>query len=740
MKTVTTPEHADQAKEADLLPKAKNDFPLVALAGPPNTGKTTLFNLLTGLRQRTANYPGVTVEISKGRMQIDDQWIDLMDLPGTHSLNSGSPDEQIAIDILQGNGQHRPDVIVNVIEAARPRNGLLVAWQIAAFDIPQVLVFNFADEATKFGHHLNPEAISATLGCPVVLACGKQKQGRSELHAAISQALQHGHKLPPLTYPQSVTQQATELQQALQQDGGIEISTALARRALFDARSTPDQGRWTEEKRQQFLSKARSEIMTSGYHPYAVESRLVEAQLVKLREQQVIPPELPAHYHPIDRLLLHRILGPVIFLFTMGLLFQAVYSWSGPAMDGIDFVFTWLADTISPHLASMPLLQGLITDGVILGAGGVVIFLPQIMILYALVTLLEDIGYLSRAAFLSDKFFSWCGLNGRSFVPMISSFACAIPGIMAARTIESRTVRHTTALLAPLMSCSARLPVYVLIIGILIEPRYGSLIAGLSLLACHLLGATVAMTGAWLWNLIRRHKSQGGLLMQIPPLRLPHWSNVYHRVISRAADFLRTAGTIILAASIIIWALATFPQPTTVGEKARQQAEQSLPTDTPPAEAAAAMQTAEQQAYFQQSYLARFGKSIQPIFAPAGFDWKLTVGVVASLPAREVIIATLGTIYGIADADEESTGLRAAIAHDVWPDGPRAGEPIMTLATGLSVIVFFALCMQCWATVSVLWRELGLRYAVSTFFGYTLLAWLGAVATYQLVYWITTHS
>jgi ferrous iron transport protein B len=711
---VSGPTSSNQPGQGDA-----QSSPRVLLAGSPNSGKSTLFNQLTGMRQRVANYPGVTVELSEGKSLIDGQWHQVIDLPGTSSLNTGSPDERIAIDCLTSTSD-RETVMVNVIEAARPNEGLTLAWQMAAFGHPQVIVLNFIDEAEKRGVELDAVAIQTALGCPVVLTDSIRGRGIEELRLAISRArVEHCH-LQPFEYPESVDKAADAFAHAMEKETGSRPSLPLARRALLDARSCLGEDCWDSLPRQQALEEGRKAIWKAGLHPYVLEARISQERLKQLRQDEVLPAQLPAHFHPLDRVFLHPLAGPVVFLVIMALLFQSIYTWAGPAMDGIEIFFGWLGGVVGELLSGFPMLQGLVADGVIGGVGSVVVFLPQIVILYALITVLEDVGYLSRAALLSDKLFSWCGMSGRSFVPLLSGFACAIPAIMATRTINSRSVRHTTAMLAPMMSCSARLPVYVIIIGVLIEPRFGAFWAGISLLVCHLMGAVTAMAAAWLWQRVRRGKiatTGNTLLMEIPPLRRPKVSNIWHRVYTRALDFLKTAGTVILAVSILIWAAATFPQ-----------------VDELPAGAEAA--TVEEY-QFEQSYLARAGKAIQPVFDPAGFDWKLTVGVVASLPAREVIVATLGTIYGIADADEEHPGLRKALANDTWTDGPRAGQPVLTLASGLAVIVFFAFCMQCWATVAVLWRELGVRPAAYAFFGYTAFAWLAAVATYQITAMVT---
>jgi len=370
-------------------------------------------------------------------------------------------------------------------------------------------------------------------------------------------------------------------------------------------------------------------------------------------------------------------------------------------------------------------LTAFLTDGVIAGVGAVVIFLPQIVLLFALLHLLEDVGYMARAAFLMDKLFQWCGLNGKSFVPLLSSYACAIPGIMATRTISDPKTRMITILIAPLMSCSARLPVYLLLIGAFVEPRYGPAVAGAVLFAMHFVGALLAAPLAWLLNrTLNKGRPPQPFIMELPPYRVPRVKSIFWRMYESGKDFVVRAGTIIFAMTVIIWALLYFPRPAEVEENIASRYADASPE---------AIAQEVDAAYLEQSYMGRFGKFVQPAFAPAGYDWKITVGVLASFPAREVIISTLGITYALGgEVDEESKDLREAFKRAKWESGPREGEPVYNLAVALSIMVFFALCMQCGATVAVIAKELNWGWAAASFFGLTLIAWGAAVTVYQI--------
>ncbi len=520
-------------------------------------------------------------------------------------------------------------------------------------------------------------------------------------------------------------------------------------RVLFDTDSAVAERVF--ENRQQSKStveEARGHLLKAGLNPGSAEAVLHYQHLDRLLEgvQRESGQAAPERSESIDQLLLHRFWGGLVFVGIMWVVFQSIYLWAGPLMDMIDALTGQLQELVAPLLASMPILQSLVVDGIIAGVGGVIIFLPQIFILFLFVGLLEDTGYMARAAFLMDKLFGWCGLNGKSFVPMLSSYACAIPGIMAARTLPDPKVRMVTILMAPLMSCSARLPVYVLLIGAFIEPSYGPLVAGWVLFGMHFVGLFVALPLAWFMTRVVLRTKQQPFILEMPPYRTPRLKNLAIRMWEGGREFLMRAGTVILAISVIIWALLYFPRDAAVEEQATAEFVASTVAETGMTEQEVNAQLAQEDSelaadlsnhvegvYVEQSYMGRIGKTIQPIFAPAGFDWKITVGVVASFPAREVIIATLGIIYQLgADVDEESESLASTMANAKWESGARAGQPVFTVPVVIAIMVFFALCMQCGATVAVINKELSWRWALTSFVGMTTLAWVAAVLVYQI--------
>lgn len=427
----------------------------------------------------------------------------------------------------------------------------------------------------------------------------------------------------------------------------------------------------------------------------------------------------------IDKILTHRVWGMAIFLSVMYLVFQSIYTLSAPLMDGIDFVFGWLKQQAGPAFAFNPAIESLVTEGIIGGIGSVAIFLPQILILFGFIAALEGTGYLARASFLMDRALGWCGLNGKAFIPLLSSFACAIPGIMATRIMPDPRSRLATILISPLMSCSARLPVYVLLIGAIIEPRFGPAVAGLTLFGMHILGLLVAIAVMLVLN---RRLMRGGrlpFLMELPPYQWPRWKDVLRAMASRAKVFLQTAGTIIVALSIVIWALLYFPR--SEAADATYRADHARLALSTPVEAYV------DEKRLENSYLGQFGRGIEPIFRPAGFDWRISTAIIAAFPAREVMISSLGIIFGLGgDVDEGSTDLRSSLQTAKGSDG----KPLMTPWTAFGLMVFFALCAQCMSTLAIIKRETNSwKYPIFVFVYMTALAWLGAIAVHQIGRW-----
>ena len=730
----------------EAAPKKRQGRPLVALVGNPNTGKSTIFNRLTGLRQHIANYPGITVEKKSGLLRAGGIEMDLLDLPGCYSLTAVSNDERVVMDVLGGRrGLQKPDLLVFVLDATNLKRNLLLVSQCAELGIPALIALNQCDAAKRNGIRIDVDLLVKRLGVPVVETIATRGNGLAELRQAIVSAIDAPSALPKIHWPDCITQGCGLLRAGFQGAGSSDLTQAEALRVLFDSDSVFTCGVSDKACVKRLLDTAHREIRESGLNPGSAEAVIHYRHLESLLAGVVEASGPIARSHDsIDALLLNRVWGTLIFLGVMYVVFQSLYSWAGPLMDLIDAGTSATQDMIRPLLSATPALQSLLCDGIIAGVGGVLIFLPQILILFFFIALLEDTGYMARAAFLVDKLFSWCGLNGRSFVPLLSSYACAIPGVMATRTLSDPKARLTTILMAPFMSCSARLPVYILLIGTFIEPLYGPLVAGAILFAMHFVGLALALPLAWVLNRFFLKIKTQPFILEMPDYRVPTLRNIFQRMWERGREFVLRAGTVILAFSILIWSLLYFPRDPEVKEKATQSflaeaavnhtsADIQSALENPESDISTALAHHIDSAYIEQSYLGRFGKAVQPVFDPAGFDWKITVGVLSSFPAREVIIATMGIIYNLgADVDEGSDDLRSVLQKEKWTSGPREGQPVYTLPVVLGIMVFFALCMQCGATVAIIARELNWRWASFSFFGMTALAWVSAVLIYQI--------
>ena len=725
----------------------------LALVGNPNTGKTTLFNALTGLRQRIGNYPGITVSMSTGTVFLDKQAAYITDLPGTYSLSASSPDEKIVHDYINGNIQNtaKPDVLVCVIDATNIAKNLYLASQLAEHGIPMVIALSFWDSVTKRRTRFELELLARRLHIPIIPINVIKNQGIAELKSAILEANEKKHNMVRIGWEPGIEEAIEKFRAALLTEG-IKISSAEAQRFIFDSTIPTLIGIDVNSMvLKHAIDEARTIIRKHGYHPHTAESVVHYRHLTQLLEDVVTPAEKKVFRRgeSIDRLLTHRFWGLAIFVLFMYLVFQSVYSWSSPFMDLIDYGKSFLQDTVSLQLSAYPRLQSLITDGVIEGVGAFLIFLPQILILFFFISLLEETGYMARAAFLMDRMFSWCGLSGRSFVPLLSSFACAVPGILATRTIEDRKARIITILIAPLMSCSARLPVYVLVIGSLIEPRYGPFAAGITLFGIHFLGILVALPTALILNKIQKKTPSKPFLIELPDYQIPKLRNLIWRMWSEGKEFIVRAGTVIFSITILIWALLYFPRPPELEQQIIQDYKvQSIEAGMSESEFEAALADGSSKlngeishhvdsAYINQSYLSRFGKKIQPVFDLAGFDWRISVGILASFPAREVIVSTLGVMFSLGgEVDESSPSLRDAISRAEWKRGPRMGQPLFTIPVAFAIMVFFALCQQCGSTLAVIRSETNTKWAMFSFFYMTSIAWVSSVLTYQGLTWI----
>jgi len=719
----------------------RSAVPTLALIGNPNTGKTTLFNALTGLSQQVGNYPGVTVERKIGAFQVDDgRSINIVDLPGTYSLSAHSPDEAIAVDALINRQRDLApiDGVLCIVDAANVRRNFYLLSQLVEAELPIVIALNMVDIAETRAIRVDAEKLSQRLGLPVIPVCAHRRQGLDVLRQALENLIDEPTPVQPSITPEL----PTRLKEAIARLQKEFASAGRALSHLESLRALIDEGSYLEQR---LIAEADDgfarHLQTLRQHAFAdtdpaeFESQTRYAWIDSLLSDALQQPE-SLHGNPsdrIDELLTHRFFGVAAFALLNALVFQAIYSWSGPLMDAIDGLFATLGAWVGSALPAGP-VQSLLVDGVVAGVGGVLIFLPQIAILFLFISLLEDCGYMARAALLMDRLLTRCGLSGKSFIPLLSSFACAVPGIMATRTIEDRRDRLATILVAPLMSCSARLPVYILFIAAFVPERTwaGGLfnLQGLALLAFYALGILIAIPMAFLLKKTLLKGEAPPFLLELPSYKWPEPRNVLLRVYQNCWAFVVRAGSIILATTIAMWALAYFPRDEQVAERferERAALESAGQTDT------AVFNTLDSRAAAAQieaSYLGRAGHLLEPIVRPLGWDWRIGMAVVASFPAREVVISALGTIYSLGgDQDEESEDLRSAMRRATWPDGRR----VFTLPVALSIMVFFALCAQCLSTLVVIQRETGSWWwSVFSFSYMTALAYIAALLTYQI--------
>ena len=691
---------------------------LIALAGNPNSGKTSLFNRLTGLRQRIGNYPGITVERVQGTIDLGHgERATLLDLPGCYSLFSRAPDERIARDALLGlvEGTERPDVVIVVADASNLERNLYFVTQLLETGLPVVVALNMVDIAERQRRPVDAAVIEEELGVPVVPIVARTGRNFDRLKEAIGRARVSGRLW---RMQDRVEEVLAGLRAAVRASGvvpeGAREGEAL--RLLCHAREGDPYLERGGAPLREAVDRARAALEAAGVdresleseYRYALCQRIATRALGSTGERR----DASAQW---DRILTHRVFGPILYLVIMGVIFQAVYSWAVPFMDWIDAGTAWTGEVVRGLLGE-GMFTSLLVDGVLAGVGGIIIFLPQICLLFLFLTLLEDVGYLARAAFLVDRVMRGVGLHGKAFIPLMSSFACAIPGIMATRTIEDRRERLVTMLVAPLISCSARLPVYALLIAAFIPAAY----QGLTLLSMYVLSVCAALGAAWVLRKTVVRGEASTFIMELPSYKLPGWRHVLRTVGNRGWVFVKQAGTIILAISIVLWALATFPH----SEEIQKKAEERIAAGEPEQEVANWAQSQQ----VRQSYAGRLGRAMEPAIEPLGFDWRIGIGLVTSFAAREVMVSTLGIVFSVGEADETSKALRQKLIHARRPDGSRA----YTTLTAVSLLVFFVLACQCMSTVAVVKRETNSWRWPLFMFGYmTVLAWVGSLLVYQ---------
>ncbi|MBI5706336.1 MAG: ferrous iron transport protein B [Armatimonadetes bacterium] len=704
------------------------DDAFIAVVGNPNAGKTTLFNALTGSHQRVANYAGVTVERVSGKLHIGGRNVEIIDVPGLYSLEPVSEDERVAVDVIEGRaeGGRTPSLLVCVIDAGNLERNLYFFSQLCDLRIPAVVALTMTDLVRRNGSDIDLPRLAKLLGVQVVPVVAHRKLGLKELRQAIMDGLE-GQRPPErdLGPTNAFEMKVAALSERLARSG-FDVPREEVRAALEGKESEFAQSLSEAPELLEAFESARASLEALGkgdagaevadrYHWAAMVQRACVHQTGAPKEQGLTD--------KLDLVLTHKFLGLALFVGVMYVVFQSIYTFAQPLMEGIGWCFDRLGGMLSARLEGVPWLKSLVVDGILMGVGTLLTFLPQICILFLFISILEGTGYLSRAAFMMDRLLGWCGLNGRAFIPLLSSFACAVPGIMAARIMPDKRSRLATILVAPLMSCSARLPVYLVLIGAFIQPAYGSAVAGIALFAMHLLGLFVAVPVVWVLNrgLIKGTKLP--FLLELPPYQWPKWRDVWIAVYFRGKVFVQTAGTIIVVMSVIIWALLYFPR----SEEATARYRSEFATRRNQTEVS--MDAYVEGRMRENSYLGRFGKAIEPAFLPAGFDWRLTTAILSSFPARETMVSGMGILFDVGDAAENEAGLTEALKRASWPDG----RPLVTPWTAVGLMVFFALCCQCMSTLAAIRRETNSwKWPVFVFTYMTALAYLGAVLVHQL--------
>jgi len=731
----------------------------VAVLGNPNTGKSTLFNALTGIRQQTGNYPGVTVAKHTGRMSFEDQEFELIDLPGTYSLAPRSPDEVVTVNVLLGTppADSPPDLILCVVDAANlPRNLFLVS-QILDLHQPTVVALNMTDVALRKGLEIDLLQLEKLLGVPVVGIQAKRRTGFLELKQAMQKAIGHSPAIVHDPFTAELRERISRLEAAIPDNDSPKRFAVT--RMLFDTDGSmtgPFEARYGES----LVAAVRgqqTELAASGESLAEMESH-ARYQWIKCHldsfSKQGEPQPGGAVSDRLDHVLTHPLWGLLTALIVLLLLFRAVFWAAEPASTMIDWFNGTASGWVSQFLAPGA-LHSLITDGLINGVGSVLVFLPQILLLFFILAVLEDSGYLARAAFLMDKFLSRIGLSGITLFPLLSSFACAIPGIMATRVIKDPRERLITILIAPLMSCSARLPVYVLLIAAFVpqETYLGGLLGlqAMTMFAMYLIGVVVAIGVAWVLKKTILKTGTSSFVMELPSYKLPSLRNITQRMWEGGWSFVRDAGTLIVAVTVLVWAAGYFPRgDQTEFEKlsndksevvAQIEALGDEPSDLelqPLEEELEGLQNQLgrlQAAQLRRSFLGRVGRWIEPVVIPLGWDWRIGSAAIASFPAREVVVSTMGVIFGLGDdVNEETPSLRQTLKNATWENSDRK---LFTLPVALSLMVFFALCAQCVSTLAVMKRETNSwRWPIFTFVYMTTLAYVAAWLTYQLGSWL----
>lgn len=698
----------------------------IALIGNPNSGKSTVFNELTGLQQKVANFPGVTVDQHSGYCDWKDssgQWVraEIIDLPGTYSLYPKSPEEELPFRMLC-NPDHplHPDITIVVADGTNLKRNLFLCSQVIDLNIPVVLAVNMMDLVRSRNIDIDFAALEKSLGIPVVPMTARKKQGIAELKAALATTSLPTNHLHP-----DVRQMAPSVVDS--------IRTTLRVNSDFNAFLVANNIKLIEtfelspEKRKEIEAL----VQTEGFDTQQLQARetleryKIITKLLQECVQEVRQPIQSSMSYRIDSLLTHKIWGYVIFLSILFVIFQSIFSWASYPMEWIDSGFSMLNNWVQSTLPS-GILNDLIVGGILAGLNGIIVFIPQIALLFFFIALLEDTGYMARVSFLMDRVMRSFGLNGKSLIPLMSGVACAVPALLSTRTIKNRKERLITLMVTPLMSCSARLPVYTLLVAVAIPPWhvFGVSLQAMVMMGLYLIGFLAALAAAWVMKKLFRTKERSFYVMELPLYRMPRWKTIALHILEKVRIFLFDAGKIILAISIILWVLSSFgpgdsfrrieERYASVPEVQRDSLEQNMQSEK-----------------LEASYAGRIGKVIEPAIRPLGYDWKIGIALITSFAAREVFVGTMSTIYSVGDERSAQRTLKEKMQEERNPD---TGGPRYTMAVGLSLLLFYAFAMQCMSTLATVYRETRrFRYAAFQLIYMSGLAYVSALIAYKLL-------
>jgi ferrous iron transport protein B len=697
----------------------------VALVGNPNTGKSTLFNTLTGLNQKIGNFPGVTVDKKTGYCTLPDgRTAEIIDLPGTYSIYPKSQDESIVFSILADKSNPlTPDLVVVILDASNLKRNLLLYTQVADLKIPVIIALNMIDVSNKAGININIPLFAKKLGVPVVPISARRVEGIDKLKEAISFsnkiALQESSIDVEAIAPQLIAQLSKELKldnpyyalQLAHQHETIKFISATESERIEEL-----------EKEFSFHSQKAQGAETIARYSFINELLYDTVKIPETAKDETLS-------NKIDKVLTHKIFGLIIFLGILLFMFQSIFAWSAYPMELIADLFVWIQSTLHNILPAGP-LTGLLVDGVIGGLSGVMVFIPQIAILFAFISILEDTGYMSRVTFMMDKLMRKVGLNGKSVVPLIGGFACAVPSIMSTRTIENWKDRMITIMVTPLVTCSARLPIYVLLISLVVPNRnvwWVFNMQGLALTGMYVFSLISAIVVAFAFKLVLKGRERGYFIMELPVYRMPRWNNVAFSMYDRAKTFVLQAGKVIIAVSVILWVLASYG-PGDRFDRIEQKYHQPQYTRHLNADE---LNKAIGSEKLENSYAGVLGHVIEPVIRPLGFDWKIGIALITSFAAREVFVGTMATIYSVEGSAEkmESVQQKMKTATD-----PQTGKPVFSLAVAFSLMMFYAFAMQCASTVAVVYRETkNWKWPAIQFAYMTVLAYAASLLAYNLL-------